>query len=797
MASQYLLQEIEDTYQGRQVPTQAPPVPEVAPENQPTPSPAPQPSILNKAKRVATGGLGLVGKALSLPSEMTEKVLTGGKGYEAAGWGLASTPARFVLDPLNLAGGLGAASKVAKAGKLAGLAAGLTKAQKLSSVGTYTTRAGRLIAKSKPVAKAMEYARKTPALYKPIEAVGSRYFRNPEAGKIIEEAKKTSLLKVNKLYQQVAEAAKGLSRAQQARIGQLLEGGVTTLPKDNRMVQIAEQFRGLGEQIGKQAVEEGLLDPEAYSKLKGKYMSHIWNEISQGKDVFGRTSDVPTISGQFFKKRKGAQGYVREFAAPVFKGLGTEIKDIEAARMYKNIARRFGVKEPISTNDLSELASKGYQYVDDLSESRGGKILDKTLLPKEVVDYLRENVPKQEGGRLFQRGLRAWKAGKTIHNPAYHVRNAISNQFLTEAATGEGLPKTVVNAIRYALNYAGKGKQQFVKEASEAGLINKKYFGEAVDEFLNQGFSRKGKLAKALDAPKKLQQAAEDSAKLSVFAYFRKQGLSVEEAAKKAEEAIFSPYNLSAKEKGILGSIFPFYSFTRQAAPFIGKKLITNPERFTKYPKIEQAIERASEAPDEANMANWQKGMVRTPFKTKEGQSKYLNLRYLYPWGSFLNEEGTPNMTLGLGFNPLAEEVAAQAFNTDRYFDREIASEGETKSEQLKTRAGHVANTFLPAAYRSVAGKIIPSLRGRPDYAGRERGKLETIAGELTGFRLYPYDPRQGARNKAYLRYQIEEDYKSLKNKYVKDKSLSPEERIRKINALEKRKRQRLEELSK
>lgn len=74
-------------------------IPSVVQPSQATPTP-PQPTSLGgKIKQAGLAGLGVVGKVLNAPSQFTETLLTGGKGY---GEGVGPTIARLALDPLNL-----------------------------------------------------------------------------------------------------------------------------------------------------------------------------------------------------------------------------------------------------------------------------------------------------------------------------------------------------------------------------------------------------------------------------------------------------------------------------------------------------------------------------------------------------------------------------------------------------------------------------------------------------------------------------------------------------------------------
>jgi len=754
--------------------------------------------------------LGKVGEVLSIPSQMTEKGLTSvyskatgnqAKSYEdiasnlgvtnkyaQTGIGLAS---RLVLDPLNLLG----ISEVRNALSL--------PLKALKPVGT-------AIKELPQVEKAVQWAKETPAVYKPLEATVAPYFRNPEAGKVIEVTRQAIRGKVNELFHLVDESAKGLTPAQQVRVGQLIEGSLASAKTEPRLVEVANQFKTLAKDIGQQAVDTGLLNKEAFTKMtESGYMPHaVWEMATNPETAnqFLKTGNVPKISGQFFQQRKGAEGYVKSFAPNVFKGLGTEISDIEAAKMFKNIGEQFG-KAP-----TAELAQKGYQMA-DLGKAKGQQFLKDKMLPQEVVDYLKKTMPagKTDVGKVIDTLMGTWKKGKTIWNPAYHVRNIVSNQILSHIQTGESMPKTLANYVDSVAKYLGKGDQTFVNEAIKSGVIKNKYFGEGVEQFTKNAFKPESKtiFQKILSVPgnvdKKLaefQSFSEDTAKLNVFSHFRKEGLTAEEATAKAQEAIFSPYQINPVERSTMGKAIPFYSFTRQAAPFIAKNIVTNPQRFTSFPKYEKAIESLSTPQDKKYMPDYMKEMVRTPFKNEKGQQKYSNLQYFYPWGSFFGEEG-PNMgvgqgqlPLGLGINPAVSEAFSQLYNYDPYFGTTITKPGQPPSEQLKARGEHVARTFLPTAY-TTAGKVKAAVQGRPDYMGRERSLQDLILGEGLGIKLYPYDKIKGIQNYTSQINQIDKDLSGEINSVIRDQSLKPVERKQKLTDLIKWRNDRLQKLTK
>ena len=307
---------------------------------------------------------------------------------------------RLILDPLNLLG----VGEVRNAIKY--------PLKALKPIGT-------AIKEAPLVEKAVQFARTTPAIYRPLEATISPYFRNPEAGKVIEASRTALRGKINNLIRMTEKAQKSLTPAEQARVAQLLEGSVTTAKTDPKLIAIAEQFRPMAEDIGQASVDLGLMSKEAFEKYRGKYMPHaVWQTLTEpGMNPYAKTSAVPKISGQFFKQRKGAEGYVQSFAPNVLKGLGTELSDIEAARMYQNIGKQFGVNAPktitptnLAQDLLNTLLKDKKVPIKGLGQTGPG-YLTPSNIGSELLDYFTKHQPAQNlaGMGADVRGI----AGKT------------------------------------------------------------------------------------------------------------------------------------------------------------------------------------------------------------------------------------------------------------------------------------------------------------------------------------------------------------------------------------------------
>lgn len=605
--------------------------------------------------------------------------------------------------------------------------------------------------------KGIEFAKNSPKIAAAVETVNP-FFRNPEFGAKLAEAESKSQQRVSQLYRTVTDLTKGLDSNAQVEIGKLIEGGpearaVATNPV---FVDIANKVSQMADDVGREAVDLGLLDAQSFEKYKGKYMSHIWEDTLSGTNKAGI---APNVSGKFFKQRKGAEGFVEQFAPATFKGLGTEMKDIEAAKFYKGIAEQYGVKMSGATpEELLKAATGNYKNAEDVAQLRNAKSLKGMLVPPEVHDYLIKTMPKDTrgfAGKAFDSVFNTWKAGKTVWNPAYHVRNIISNQLLSNMSTGKTVVGTVIDYIGDVANYFGKGNQAYVNAAQDVGLINKVQVGTAFNELLDSAMQLeknkglKGAATKAADFVKNFQNTSEETAKLGVFRSWveqlaeasgktAEQGLQdpaiVQRAMAEAEKAIFSPYRIAKSERELVGRIIPFYSFSRQLIPFVAETAYKRPGTLKKFPKIKTGVESFSDKviPD-SERDDYQKDTIQLPIKVN-GENISFDPTYIYPFGNIGEADfAKGQLPGGLSLNPLISEPFQQIANKDFYFQQPIQSSqipgvGTDVLSSKPRRAGsqrlaHTIRTLAPTAYNTVQGKLAPALKNEPDYAGRTRSK--------------------------------------------------------------------------
>lgn len=609
-------------------------------------------------------------------------------------------------------------------------------------------------------------ARATPQISNTLEKLpGLEFFRNPEAGKIFEGANKATSQRVSELFNQVADVAKGLSKKERVLVGNLIEGRLPT-KQTFKLSLRANYVKELSDKIGKELVDLGVMTPKTFAKYKGRYMSHIADTV-KGEEKARASGGALKIFSDNLKQRKGVLGsgnapdYIREFQFPTFKGLSGEISTAESTRALKETATKFGKTAQDLQAGFGETVRKtkeGMVSLEDLVPPKVKHLFKDVAVPPEIADYVSRRYAKSDPkllSTIADKALDAWKMGKTVLNPAYHVRNLASNQILSDYATGAGIPATLAGYAKAVAAYAGKGSPKYrayLQELKNLGVVNRVNMSRGIEKLKPSVFGQnQGVLRKVAGLPGKVQNASEETAKLNVYAFFRNKGLSPQEAAKKAEEAIFSPYNINKAERSAVRQVTPFYSFTRQALPFTAKTLAKKPGTLTKYEKAKTAVEGLSpdDAERNANLPEEMRGQVRLPVKDEEGNNAYFDPKYILPHGNFTEGEvGRGILPGGLGLNPLLTEAASQLFNKDLYFNQPIAK-SNIPARATGQRTEHAIRAGAPTLYTTLKGKLAPAFKGETDYVGRSRSKVMAIL-DAFGIKSSIFRPEEESKFNSY-----------------------------------------------
>ena len=305
----------------------------------------------------------------------------------------------------------------------------------------------------------------------------------------------------------------------------------------------------------------------------------------------------------------------------------------ELAKLQKQ-ERQFmkGTKNP-------EFSAQAMTVVSKLKNEHGHSM----AFPKETAHAM-ERLHKvmaedDETLNAFSNGYRKylgkWKLGVTSVNPGYGVRNTLSdfwNMWLAGVPV-HGMVTYGGKAARL-MRKAQKGDVKAVHEMLDAydqGILSGLFAGDVqqVSNMLEHGSSLKG-LAhdkRFIKLTSKMMQDfnrnRENWGRLTHYMYQREAlKRNITDAAHEVKKAHFDYEDLTPFEQRTMKVIAPFYTWSRKNIPYQIEKLVTEPGRFSAFPKFVNEMDKAAGGsqgdivPDYMN-----KGMyLKMPF----GGGKYM-----------------------------------------------------------------------------------------------------------------------------------------------------------------------------
>jgi len=572
----------------------------------------------------------------------------------------------------------------------------------------------------------------------------------------------------------------------QLKIGEAIRGEDVKLSKGE--ATLADEAMWSMLELGKQAVDTGLLSEEAFFKNAGRYMPRLYTSKEyQSLLTKYDFKEATRLDLSRFKRRKDIPKEIREEMGeiltpgyPIAKGIATLTHDIEVARFFNGIAEN---PDWAMVKDSKGVIPEGWKQLP--SNDKLGK-LSKAHVHPEIFNDLQEtirvmNTPE----KVWRKALGTWKFGKVIISPKTHVRNLMSNSVLAHLG---GLPmyKQPYYLAKAAAEMKSKGKfwEMMRKEGGgqhtfTAGEL-KALFDQVESQMKdikagslperfgiigNAWNKSKGTMRKAAD----LYEAEEQWFKLAKFIHnIEGKKMTPKTAWADAEKWLFNYAKVTRFQEKYRSKWYgaPFATFTFKALPRIAEAMIKTPWRFALPTAIIYGLEKAAQkkigdTPEEirakkALRPEWQKGKMlgvpnfaRVPIVDEYGREYFLNLTYILPWGD-LGEAGKFGPIPG-GLRPFSQpfvnEPIQQIMNYDPFWKQEIVSEteiaGKSKLGKIATdakeRGKHLAQTMLPTPVFDVA-KIIDAIRQKPDYRGRLRPPAVVAADVIAGIKMYPVD---------------------------------------------------------
>jgi len=519
--------------------------------------------------------------------------------------------------------------------------------------------------------------------------------------------------------------------------------------------------------LGKQAVDLGLLDKAKYEENIGEYLKSSWKEYDEMKKggLFGavKTGIRGIKSRSERTAQEIAEGGLTQIDNPAYLLMKSAIdlsKDVDNAKMFKSIADNFA----------TDIAQDGFSKIP--TGIKFGKLAGK-YVPDNMAEYINELVPIGEKSVLEKAGKKLianFKFYKVIMNPGTHARNVASNMLLNWWKLGIG-PWRIdryVNAISDIKNNTSVWRRA-VKQG--AGLDT--YAANELKALLDSPDAGTwGKTVKGWDAIKKklgdMYQSEENIAKMVAFRNGIEKGLTDEQAWKAAESATFNYAQVTPFIRKVRESLFgfPFITFTVKSTPAVLETIYRTPRRVSAIGKIKTAIENITDTKEtereRAAEPSWVKNgfYVKLPIKDKYGRSAYFDLTYILPFGDLISgnflERGT-NLETGvsesqatalMNKSPMLQFISAIAKNKD-FYGNKIWKDTDSSEKQLRDLMIYATKTIAPP----LVGDQLPggyNEKGERQYKGivsasqaSEENQKRTVMQELlrnVGAKIQPLD---------------------------------------------------------
>lgn len=622
----------------------------------------------------------------------------------------------------------------------------------------------------------------------------------------------------------------GLGKKEQQTLGKVLVGQASAVP-GSKMAQIAEGARDELTRVGSDAVKAGLLDEETYLKNVKEYMPRLYRKYESytkpswlermanppepppASEVFG--ANPQKISGSRFMGRgdiseeaRTAMGEITEPAYPVAKGIAEITKDVETAKLFKEVA---------DNPEWSSATAQGDYVL--LEGKKLGALNGKYVHPEIARDIQEINKMPGMVERIYNDLLSKWKFGKVVLNPATHFRNMMNNSIFLDQSGVDLLhqPKLLSRSLTEI-----KSNGAMFNEAKEAGVFGNEFYGNEIqkllDNFDKPGETVFGKMLNIVrETPDKMgeiYQAEEKWFKMAKFIAEREKGATVKEAATEAEKWLFNYGKISPATKFFRQSPVgaPFITFTAKAVPRLLESAMNNPMRLYKYKLMTDAFENIARErfdihdDDVKKIKRSARGTVMIlPVKDHAGNLQTLDLSYILPWGDITESGGLFGPPgISPGGNPLRTLLdVAPGYNKSPYTGKPVYLKSDSAFSVKNfqdSKAGkvveYVFRQAVPSLTPAVPGvtkggysfqKVMNAIAGTPDYFGRVRDVPTVLADVVFGLKVSPYSEQvTDVFAKSGLLKERDEIRGELMSKLA-NQSLSEEQKQKaKVIALEK-----------
>ncbi len=575
-----------------------------------------------------------------------------------------------------------------------------------------------------------------------------------------------------------------VSEQSQLKLGEFIRGETKALPSNLKSLGVEAKHSMLD--LGKQAVDVGLLSEKTFFENAGRYMPRLYTSMEYQSLLTKFNFKKPNrLDLSRFKKRKDIPKEIRQEMGeiltpgyPIAKGITQLTHDISQAQWFNKIA-----------NNKDWAVKKGGKYPADWKQLPNNKklgSLSEARVQPEIFKDITESIRIMETPeKVWRKSLGAWKFGKVILSPKTHARNVMSNSILAHLG---GMPMYEQPVFLSKAAKAMRSNGKYWQDATKEGLLGTTWTQHELNALFSgvesnlrgvkaAGITESmGKIGSGIEGAKsamnkaaKIYQAEEEWFKLAKYIHnIERKGMSPLKAAKDAEKWLFNYGKVTKFQEGYRSKWYgaPFATFTIKALPRIAEAAVKTPHRFILpgamiYGLEQAAMKMIGDSPSQFEAKKkmrpeWMQGgsmgmpnFARVPIIDESGREYYLNLTYILPWGD-IGESGSfagiPGSLMPMS-QPFAKESWQQIANYDSFWASPIIPDTDLAGKDFKgkitaqvgKRGQHLVQTMAPTPVLDIQ-KGIQAYQGKPDYRGRFRNPATVAADAFFGVKMYPVD---------------------------------------------------------
>ena len=755
---------------------------------------------------------------LNVPSQFTEKLLTGGKTYEEnlakqgispTGQKVYGTVGRLLLDPINLI----PVGKIGKVAEFLGKVPGVAKVgEGVAKVGEIAGKGADVVEKI-PVHKLVKEGRTLTVGKTTIggikENLGQKFIKGYGLPEEYNFAKDEMPTKMGLGTKDIVERTKAQfdqfdKFIKEEVIPKFLEPNVkiladgTKIPGAGTGVDFAALKKEIADKYGATFFEDKIRP--VLHEVSNQFRADVQDLVQRGR-MPGETAKTLLSQGGYYprtdfatpelksffrapkigerrgytKARKGAEGFTYNAPKAIAQRELAQFQDNVVQDFLKEVKAKFGIA--IGGKPIPEgfTALKG---TDKRLKELQGYALPQKIAQDLDATFTSTAVLKEMGGMpAFVGNLidgidtfnALWKPTATAMNPAFHIQNVIGNLYNSWLG-GMKDPR------RFYQGIVGGFSPEEKAILDHAGVLARGEYGADV---INKTFGNpQGRnILSAFDKFRQAGEYFENNARSAFFldqrAKLLKQGLSDLEATRGAVNNV-NKYlfdyltGLTPFESNVMRRYFPFYTWARFNIPLQMKSLIYSPEKVAFVAKLQK------------NINDWTGGIPQgdqegitfpTPFVDSNGNP--------VRWRPNLPVQDLFNLNLqriGSMMNPLIKEganIGGYALTneptlTDQYTGSEITNKSYPIVEQardiIKSR---VSSTFRPLRTFQKMGEEDFSPQG--------------VARQILGG-TYTFNPNTVIQKMIYKKNLDNNNIYNKIQKIIRDKTLTKEEKNAEID---------------